>query len=75
MRAIDYIRRNEALIMERIFKFNNAAALNGITKLGLLRSENINRYVEEAGKKHQTELVTLLLSAARNAEDEDEFSL
>ena len=75
MRAIDYIRRNEALIMERIFKFNNAAALNGITKLGLLRSENINRYVEEAGKNHQAELVTLLLSAARNAEDEDEFSL
>lgn len=74
-RAINYIRRNEALIMERIFKFNNAAALNGITKLGLLRSENINRYVEEAGRNHQTELVTLLLSAARNAEDEDEFSL
>ncbi len=74
-RAREYIRRNEPLIMERIFKFNNAAALNGIAKLGLLSSENINRYVEIAGKNHQTELVTLLLSAARNIDEEDEFSL
>ena len=74
-RASAYIRNNEALIMERILKFNNTAALNGIAKLGLLRGENINRYVEEAGKNHQTEIVTLLLDAARNAGEEDEFSL
>lgn len=74
-RAKEYVRNNEALIMERIFKFNNTAALSGIARLGLLRGENINRYVEEAGKNHQTELVTLLLSAARNTDDGDEFSL
>jgi hypothetical protein len=61
--------------MERILKFNNTAALSGIAELGLLRKENINRYVEEAGRNRQTELVTLLLAAARNTEDEDEFSL
>ena len=74
-RAKAFIHSNEALIMEHILKFNNTAALSGIAELGLLRKENINRYVEEAGRNRQTELVTLLLAAARNTEDEDEFSL
>ena len=74
-RAKEFIRSYEALVMEHIMRFNNTAALSGISQLGLLKKENINRYVEEAGRNHQTELVTLLLAAARNTEDEDEFSL
>ena len=74
-RAKEFIRNYEALVMEHIMRSNNTAALSGISQLGLLKKENISRYVEEAGRNHQTELVTLLLAAARNTDDEDEFSL
>ena len=74
-RASAFVRNNEGLIMERILKFGNSAALSGIVRLGLLRSENIAGYVEQANRNRQTELVTLLLSAARTAASDDDFDL
>jgi len=70
-----YIRDNEELIMERIFKYNNVAALNGISKLKLLRQENINRYVAMANENNQTELVALLLAAIDKDRDAGDFEL
>lgn len=75
-RAEAYIRENEALIMERILKFNNTAAMNGISKRKLLRQENINGYVAAANENRQAELVALLLAAIDNNTDTSgEFEL
>lgn len=74
-RASGFVRDNEALIMERILKFNNTAALSGIVRMGLLKSGNIAGYVEQANRNRQTELVTLLLTAARATASDDDFDL
>lgn len=63
-RAKAFIRKNENLIMERIFKSGNTAAMSGLARQHLLRPENISRYVETANANRQTELVVLLLDAA-----------
>ena len=77
--AEKYVRDNEALIMERILKFNNVAAMSGIAERQLLKPENIGQYVEMAGRMKRTELVTLLVGCAGalrpGAEDWDEFAL
>ena len=74
--AIKYIRENEKLVMERIIKTNNSAALSGISKLKLLRQENIPSYITAANENKQTELVTLLLAAAeQKGADTGEFDL
>ncbi|MBQ0146648.1 MAG: leucine-rich repeat domain-containing protein [Lachnospiraceae bacterium] len=70
-----YIRTNEELIMERIFKLNNAAALSGVSKRKLLRQENISRYVTMANENNSTELVALLLAASDNRSGVGEFEL
>ena len=75
-RAREYIRENEALIMERIFKYNNAPALTGIVRQGLLKPENVNAYVRTAAEQGLTELTALLLKARgaqRNIETEFEL--
>lgn len=74
--AVSYIRDNEALIMERIFKFNNTAAMNGISRLKLLKQENINGYVTTANENKQTEIVSLLLAAkGKDTDNTGEFEL
>jgi len=73
--ARKYISDNEELIMERIFKSGNAAALNGISKLKLLRQENINRYVAIANEDNQTELIALLLASVDKSKDMGDFEL
>ena len=73
--AMKFISENEELIMEFIFKKNNVAAMNGISKLRLLRQENINKYVARANENGQTELVTLLLAAIDKNAETGEFDL
>lgn len=74
--AENYIRENEELIMERILKFNNTAAMNGISKRKLLKQENINGYVAAANSNGQAEIVALLLAAIdKDADNAGEFEL
>lgn len=74
--AKSYIRDNEALIMERILKFNNTAAMNGISKMKLLNQDNINGYVITANENKQTEIVSLLLAAKqKDTDNTGEFEL
>ena len=74
-RAEEFIRKNEALIMERIIKANNTAAMSGLAERKLLKPENISKYVTAAGQMRQAELVALLISAADPAKPSDEFEL
>lgn len=70
-----FIWENEALIMEKVLKFNNVAAMNGISKLHLLRPENINSYVAAANLNHQCEIVALLLAEVETRDPFEEFTL
>ena len=75
-KAREFIAENEALIMERIFKYNNAPALTGIVRQGLLRPENVNAYVRTAAEQGLTELTALLLKARGARQNiETEFEL
>ena len=74
--AETFIKENEALIMERILKFNNTAALSGLVSEKLLRHENIGKYLEEANVRKETEAVALLLEAGnRETADTGDFEL
>ena len=67
---------NEALIMEKILKQNNTAALTGISNLKLLSRGSINRYVSMASDNGRTELTALLLAASdTSSNQEGEFDL
>ncbi|MDO4939256.1 MAG: leucine-rich repeat domain-containing protein [Lachnospiraceae bacterium] len=71
-----FISENEALIMERILKFNNTAAMSGLVSEKLLRQENIGKYIEEANLRKETEIVAMLLSArGKDGGDTGEFEL
>ena len=70
-----FISENEQLIIERILKFNNVPAMNGISKLKLLKQENINKYVSQAHEAGRTEIVALLLAAIDKNSSEGEFEL
>ena len=75
-RAERFIRSNEALIMERIFKFNNIPALTGLAERHLLSPENIDGYVRQAFSLDSTEITALLLAAkgtGRNTGEEFEL--
>ena len=74
-RAEAFIRKNEKLVMEHILKNGNTAAMNGLASRKFLRPENIGGYIDEAGARHETEIVALLLTAAAGADGEDEFAL
>jgi len=75
-RATEYIRQHEELVMERILKANNIPAMTGLSELGLLTSETINKFLPQALKDGQTELSALLLKA-KNAvsNSQEEFEL
>ena len=70
-RAEKFIRANEALIMEKIFKTNNIPALTGISGRGLLSREGLERWVRQALEGSSAEITALLLSAGRSGEEED----
>ena len=62
-RAESYIEKNEALIMERIFKYDNIPALNTLVQRGLLSQSGIESYVRESSAAGKTEMTALLLRA------------
>lgn len=72
-RAKKLIRHQEALIMERILKYDNAPALSGLVHCHLLEPAHIDGYLRAASKANQTDLVALLLEAkgARRQSDLD----
>ncbi len=75
-RAEKYIQSNEALIMERIFKYNNIPALSGIVGRGLLGADKTDGYVRISAENGQAELTALLLKArasGRGVEEELEL--
>lgn len=71
-RAEDYIRHNEALIIERIFKSDNVPALSGIAERKLLSPGNIEKYVRLSAESGKTELTALLLKAQGTARNTSE---
>lgn len=71
-RAEAFVRDNEALIMERIFKYNNTPALSGIVSRRLLSCENTDSYVRISAESGQAELTALLLKARAAGRDLDE---
>lgn len=75
-RAERFIRENEKLIMERIFKYNNVPAMSGIAAEKLLLPENIDGYVKQSLELELPEITALLLSAKGNERNiEGEFEL
>lgn len=75
-RAIRFIQNNEMLVMERIFKYNNTAAMNGISRYRLLDESKVDGYVKYANDNGFTELTALLIKCKgeeRNFEDEFEL--
>lgn len=75
-RARDFIRANSSLIMEKILKLNNVAAMNGIVKESVFPPEIIDKYVKMSADAGLTEITALLLKAkggTRNIESEFEL--
>lgn len=75
-RAEKLIREQEGLIMERILKYNNVAAMTGLVHRQLLKRENIDTYLRQSLAADQRELTALLLEAKGQRQyDETEFEL
>lgn len=75
-RAAEFIRQQEGLVMERILKTRNVAALNGIVSQGLLEPAHVDGYLREWAGIGATELTALLLQAKRSVSCmEEEFDL
>lgn len=75
-RAAEFVRQQEGLVMERILKSRNAAALNGIVSQGLLDPAHVDEYLREWAGTGATELTALLLQAKhRTSNLEEEFDL
>ena len=75
-RASEFIRKNEKLIMERIFKYNNVPAMTGIAGRKLIEPGNIDLYVKQSLELELPEITALLLSAkGRGRNIEEEFEL
>lgn len=62
-RAKRLIRRQEALVMERILKYDNVPALSGLVHGRLLNPAHIDGYLRAAVEAERTDLVALLLEA------------
>ena len=62
-RAARFIQNNESLVFERILKYNNTAAMNGIASYGIFRKENIDKYVRQSVQEGLTEITALLIKA------------
>lgn len=75
-RAAEFVRQQEGLVMERILKSRNAAALNGIVSQGLLEPSHVDGYLRDWAGIGATELTALLLQAKHsNSNMEEEFDL
>ena len=75
-RAERFIRANEELILERIFKAKNIPALTGLTGRGLLSPAGIEKYVRLSAEAGETELTALLLKAQGEKRTfDEEFAL
>lgn len=76
LRAENYIRGNESIIMERIIKANNVPAMTGLAGRGLLSAGIINDSIQQTLTLGLTELTALLLRAKKTSgEDGGEFEL
>ena len=76
MRAESFIRQQEALIMEKVLKMNNVAAMTGLADRKLLKSGNIDGYLKTALREGLTEISALLLRAGCGSKSiEEEFEL
>ena len=76
-RAMNFIRNNEILIMEKILENNNTPAMTGLVKTGLLNIESVDKYIEKAGRRNLIEITNLLLEIKRDNKKDDlkEFEL
>ena len=75
-RASAFVRAKEALIMEKIIKMKNTAALAGVVSQKLLDPSHIDEYIRICAQEGSTELTALLLQAKGSAvRAEEEFDL
>ena len=75
-RASAFVRAKEDLIMEKIMKTNNPAALAGLVSRSLLDPTHIDEYIRICAQEGNTELTALLLQARGSAvRAEEEFAL
>ena len=75
-RASAFVRAKEALIMEKIIKMKNTAALAGVVSQKLLDPTHIDEYIRICAQEGSTELTALLLQAKGSAvRAEEEFDL
>lgn len=75
-KAAAFVRAKEELIMEKIIKTSNTAALAGLVSQGLLEPGHIDEYIRICAEEGNTELTALLLQARGSAgRVEEEFEL
>lgn len=75
-RAAAFVRAREELVMEKIIKSGNTAALAGLVARGLLDGAHIDEYIRICAQSGRTELTALLLQAKGDAgRMEEEFEL
>lgn len=75
-RASAFVRAKEALIMEKIIKMKNTAALAGVVSQKLLDPSHSDEYIRICAQNGNTELTALLLQAKGSAvRAEEEFEL
>ena len=75
-RAESFIRRNEALVMERVLKMNNIPAASGLVKRSLISAALADECLKAALAAGQTEISALLLQLKSSVHsDEGEFEL
>ena len=66
-RARDFIRDNEALVLDWIFKNDAVPALNGLAHLGLLSKAGIDVALRRATDERRADFTALLLEAGRGS--------
>lgn len=75
-RASAFVQAKEDLIMEKIIKTNNTAALAGLVSRKLLDPAHIDEYIRVCAQEGNTELTALLLQEKGSAvRAEEEFEL
>lgn len=75
-RAMAFVREEEGLVMERIIKTGNTAALAGLIAQGLPDGAHMDEYIRICAKEGSTELTALLLQGKRGAAGaQEEFDL
>ncbi len=75
-RARRFIREQEDLVMEWIFRLEHVSAMHTLVNQKLLSLEHLDRYLRQALDRQQTEITALLLSAKADGKSlEEEFEL